>query len=78
MKYIRTGILGIVLFSETRSHDEMAERLMRKGDEVISAGFVHADDWCDDGQVVCSGRSVSLGISSLDEDTEILRRMLKR
>jgi hypothetical protein len=78
MKYIRTEILGIVLFSETRSHDEMAERMMSPSDELISAGFANADDFCDNGQVCCHGRSTTLNLNSKDEDEEILRMMLRR
>ena len=78
MKYIRTEILGIVLFSETQSHDLMAKRMMSPNDTLISAGFANADDFCDDGQVSCHGRSMTLNLSSKDEDTEILRMMLRR
>jgi hypothetical protein len=76
MKYIRTEFLGIVTFSESQSHDDIAKRLMSENDELLSAGFVRRCEYIDDGQVTCSGQSMTLGIGSCEEDTEILRLMI--
>jgi len=78
MKYIRLKHLGIVVFDEVQDHKQMADRLCSHHDEVISAGFVKADDFCDDGQVCVQGRSFSLDIGPLEEDERMLRIMLKR
>jgi hypothetical protein len=51
---------------------------MSPSDELISAGFANADDFCDNGQVCCHGRSTTLNLNSKDEDEEILRMMLRR
>jgi hypothetical protein len=76
MKYIRTEILGIVTFSDSQSHDVIAKRLMSENDEMLSAGFVRRCEYIDDGQITCGGRSMTLGIGSREEDTDILRRMI--
>ena len=78
MKYVRFKHLGIVMFNETQDHKQMAERLGSAHDPVISAGFVKADDYCDDGKVCVQGRSFSLDIGPLEEDETMLRIMLKR
>jgi hypothetical protein len=78
MKYIRTEILGIVMFSETQSHKNMANRVMSHNDKLISAGFVKADEWCDDGQVCVGGESTTLRLEPKPEDEGILRGMLRR
>ena len=75
MKYLKLKHRGFVLFEETQSHAEMAKAI---GDEVESAGFAHATDWCDDGKIVCSGQSTTLNLRSSEADTDILRRRLAR
>lgn len=78
MKYLRFRKLGVVIFEEVNGHDEMAKLLTRGHDEVISAGFVNADDWADNGKVCVGGSSSSLEISSLPEDEIRVRTCLKR
>ena len=78
MKYIRTDFLGIIIFSETQSHKDIAERVLSPNDEVVSAGFVNQDDYINDGQVTVHGRSTTLNIDSQEDDEVLLRIMLKR
>ena len=69
MKYIRYRKCGIVLFSNIIRHKNMALHF-NNGDKIISAGFVGIDL---EGNLDCYGASASLEISSLEEDSEILR-----
>ncbi len=73
MKYIHFKLRGFVLFEETQDHAQMAAMI---GDEVESAGFARACEWCDGGQVVCTGQSMTLKKSAHEDDTERLRRRL--
>ncbi len=75
MKYIRFKNRGFVVFEETQSHAEFAKAL---DDEVISAGFVHATDWCDDGKLCCSGASNTLQKHVDPSDDEGIRRRFSR
>lgn len=75
MKYIRFKNRGFVLFEGVQSHAEFAKMI---GDEVESAGFAHATDWCDNGQIGCSGESHTLKAHCHADDTETLRRRLSR
>lgn len=75
MKYLKLKHMGFVLFEEPQSHAEIAKAL---GDEVESAGFAHATEWCDDGKICCSGESQTLRKRADYADTEILRRRLAR
>ncbi len=72
MKYIRTNENQIVIFSTYYSHSEIA----RKFDGAKSAGFiVGIGSGIDD--LKCTGESVSLGIKSHPDDTEILLREIR-
>lgn len=73
MKYIRFKHRGFVVFEATQSHKEIAAMI---GDEVVSAGFVSAHDWRDDGQVVCGQRSETLRVGAGPKDTDHLRLLL--
>jgi hypothetical protein len=73
MKYIRFKRLGMVLFEETKSHQDFAELLQ---DEPISAGFVRTTSYIEEGRPVCSGDSYTLKIATLPEDTQLLRNRL--
>lgn len=75
MKYLKLKHRGFVLFEETQSHKEIAQML---GDEVESAGFAHATDWCEDGKICCSGESQTLGKHCHKTDTDRLRTRLSR
>lgn len=75
MKYLKFKHRGFVLFEETQSHAEIAKMV---GDEVESAGFAHATEWCDNGQIGCSGGSTTLNLHTAANDTEMLRRRLSR
>ncbi len=58
-----------VIFDEGVQHFNMAQNVPGK---VIAAGFIR---WTPDG-LECYGDSVSLGIASRPEDTEIINKML--
>ncbi len=75
MKYLKLKHRGFVLFEETQSHKEIAQML---GDEVESAGFAHATEWCEDGKICCSGKSQTLGKECHETDTDRLRTRLSR
>jgi len=71
MKYIREKRLGFILWPDNAAyHSDMAKRLHLV---VHSAGFVRTEP---EG-LVCFGESESLGISSLPEDTTLLRQQLR-
>ena len=74
LKYIRTR-LGYVIFSGIISHRDVARGLS----EIESAGMCYID--AKEGkegklQVTCYGESVTLGLSSMGGDSEILTRKL--
>jgi hypothetical protein len=66
MKYIRDRHRGIFIFPLKVRHDQMAEWL---GGEIISAGYIEPGPgrWPQ-----CVGRSSTLKLGSLDDDTEVL------
>jgi hypothetical protein len=69
LKYVRAREAFIV-FAEPESHSRLINF------NVISAGFCHFNraDLC----WICYGNSVSLNLSSLDEDSELLNRQMNR
>ena len=68
MKYIRYKKYGIVLFGDVFKHKTIAGCFYGYGiKKIVSAGIVGKD-------LQCNGMSSSLGISSLEEDSEILRK----
>jgi len=67
-KYIRTEE-GFILFPENYNHAQVA---MGTGRSVISAGFIVSHH----GGLHCTGESLSLGIKSRAEDTELLKEWL--
>lgn len=73
MKYVRFKHFGFVLFENIQTHANVAAMV---NDEVVSAGTVTATDWCENGQVVCSGRSMGLDVGSKAEDSDNLRLRL--
>jgi hypothetical protein len=75
MKYIKFKNIGFVVFEETQSHAGVARSLC---DEVESAGYVRAAEWCDKGRVCCSGASITLNKQSSPTDTHLLRATLER
>ncbi len=66
-KYIKTEDGKFVLFSKVAVHRHVARLRLRS--PTVSAGFVHSLS----GQLHCIGRSESLNLDSLPEDTEQLR-----
>lgn len=61
----------IILFVESRKHNHVFQDLGLRKEDLLGAGFVSSS-------MNCWGKSTSLGIPSRgDEDTAILRRMLK-
>lgn len=71
-KYVRFGEYGFILWPKTEliSHRQIAAQVEYRG--VISAGFVTFKN----GIPSCYGESFSLGISSLPEDSEELKKQL--
>ena len=70
LKYIVAKVEGleqIVIFSPTFVHSEMARKV---GGPVLGAGFVHWE------AQECYGQSISLGIESREEDTNLLKRRI--
>jgi hypothetical protein len=57
----------IVVFSEALKHSDFAMMPVK----ILSAGFFNPET------LVCSGKSVSLGIGSRPEDTQIAQRQFK-
>ena len=74
MKYIIVetpdGFDTPIIFPDWISHNEMKVKIPGK---VVSAGFITKDD---SGNLVCSGHSVTLGISSREEDSNIISTMM--
>lgn len=71
MKYIRTKDNEFVIFSASINHSDMA-RMMRV--EPISAGFVNIY-----GETVSAhGRSMTLHMSALPEDSDLIRSQIKQ
>ena len=68
MKYIRCKHRGIFIFPLNIDHSKMASWVGEKS--IISAGFVKYDYKKE--HFVCEGHSMTLDMSSLPEDTEIL------
>lgn len=64
-----------MVFEETQSHKEMAEMV---AGEVVSAGFCYSTEWCDGGEIVCSGGSAGLGRSVGPDDQTLLRQAFAR
>lgn len=67
-----------MLFSDNLIHDEVSRGIrfstrFNVGGPAISAGFVKRDS---SGQLVCSGKSESLGIAADPEDTPRLQALL--
>lgn len=75
MKYVRHNIAGFILWPDATElyHAHVgAEAIRRCGGHVISAGFVQLRY----DMVICGGKSESLGIASLPEDTRVLSEQL--
>ena len=64
MKYIKYNLIGFVIFPEMLLHSDVHKSLSTH-DELVSAGFVEMNG----GEFVCSGKSESLKIGSLREDS---------
>lgn len=78
-KYIRHEIQGFILWPRTVRddvwHNRMASFVTNEcaGGKIISAGSVRFDHT---GKPQCYGRSESLNINSLPEDSELLAKQL--
>ena len=74
MKYIRTTS-GIFIFPKYTDHDSFAYDLqMVAPRDMISAGFVMPGN---SDPLICYGKSMTLELESLDEDTRLLTRQLE-
>lgn len=76
IKYIRTKDRGFIIFSNLIAHDEMASMVK---EEVLSAGFVQIkkDERYGNPEFRCYGESVSLKITSKEEDTDQINRQFE-
>jgi len=74
MKYIRHRQGPIILFDSNTTHQAMARRLDWPHALIESAGSVILHE----GRLWTGGESLSLGIPSIAEDTEIIEDELKR
>ena len=74
LKYIRTMFGDFILFPAWLGHNEALESIKIKNPGVTleSAGLVAL---CPEG-LLAHGESMSLGIKSLPEDTELLKKFL--
>lgn len=66
-KYIRTN-KGFITFAFEIKHDSIVVL-----DNIISAGFFVKDEE----EVICYGKSTSLNVGSLNEDSELLAEWLR-
>ena len=75
-KYVRMSITGFILQEMTdqvfHSHIARACKMEELANKVVSAGFAYIES----GKVICAGRSESLNVGSLPEDSELLHRAL--
>lgn len=73
-KYVRHSELGFFIWPRTDNvwHSHIAQLAKRAGGTIISAGFAAFSD----GLVVCHGRSESLDIGSLPDDSAELAKQL--
>lgn len=68
MKYIRHSQLGLILFKNDIIHSDMAYAIKgRVSGSILSAGFINLKT------LQCYGDSLSLNLSSLPEDTNLLQ-----
>jgi len=65
MKYVITEYKNFAIFSKTTNHSEIGIELFGK---PISAGFCHFEN----GKIKCYGESISLGLKSREEDSDII------
>lgn len=72
-KYIRHSEVGFILWPAGRNlhHDHIALSVQGYG-RIVSAGFANIID----GGVFCFGRSDTMNISSLEEDSQLLADQL--
>lgn len=74
-KYVRHSIIGFILwpYSDDLYHSHIGELSVGMGrGHIVSAGFAVIYD----GKVTCSGKSESLRIESLPEDSKLLAKQL--
>ena len=71
MKFVNHARHGIIIFGDHIEHKTMADFLGSR-EEITSAGFVNL---ADPELIQCSGRSQTLGVSSDQRDTSMLRMM---
>lgn len=71
-KYIRHGNTPVV-FPETLVHADVARQLFGPGAIIHGAGFVQIDR---EGRYVCYGESISLGVKSREDDSDVLNMYL--
>jgi len=74
MKYITSPEYGFVIFQDHITHVEMMDRLGLSKDKITSAGFVSTS--CEENELICSGRSDSIGKDSRKIDSEFLFKKL--
>lgn len=73
IKYIRYPS-GFVIFSEPMTHKEIH---VRDAENPISAGFVSLNYDQDGIKASCHGSSISMGLDSKEDDSELLTKQLR-
>lgn len=91
MKYIIINGTQPILFGDLISHDSLL-KLLKIGDEITSAGFVHITIGEKSFQlgiglpvrkipklnISCYGHSTSLRLGSFTEDSEVIKKLIER
>lgn len=77
MKYLRYEGKGVVLFETNINHAEMHKLIQNPNDKLMSAGTVALWVVNNELEVQAGNGSITLNISSLDDDAELIKRRLK-
>jgi|GEM_PF-4506939 len=77
MKYLRYEDKGVVLFEQSIDHAAMHKLVQTRGDKLISAGTVALWAVNDELQINAGNGSVSLNVSSRDDDADLIKRRLQ-
>ena len=73
MKYIVIEINHtetVIIFPKFIKHKNMAKRVLREGEKVLSAGFISFDE------ASCFGKSITLGVGSRPTRDNLLLEIL--
>lgn len=70
MKYIVTEGQGVIIFSNGFTHSDVEAKMRVK---AVGAGMIHISP----DEIKCFGESISIGIKSRSEDTDIVIRQIE-